>query len=182
MQHKPHPPPHRLPDRPQPLIIEPNAPRPIRTMHVPKRRRQPIDPRRHKLPRLRRRRQQPLQLRLRRIRHPVLPALDPARLRLRRDPPRVAVLDQRFRPRQVFGFVVVRHVDHDAVEAWRYVGCVPDLGGVLRVVEVEGQWDGGGMAGARGEVHEVVRGIGQCPWEEKDHGGGALVFGGVDGG
>ena len=89
MQHQPHAIPNLIPYPPQPVILQLNAPRSILAMHIPKRRRQPVNPRRDKLLALLPRRQHPLQLR--RVRNPVLPAFNPSRFRLCHDPPRMAV-------------------------------------------------------------------------------------------
>ncbi len=54
--------------------------------------------------------------------------------------------------------------------------------GGLRVVEVEGDRDGGGTGGRGGCLGEEGRGVGLCPGEEEDHGWGAFGGGGADGG
>ena len=145
-------------------------------MHVPERRRQPIDTRIRKLPRLVRRRQHPLQIR--RVADAILAPLDPARLRLRRDTPVVAIRRELPRLGQILVLGEMAHVHHDAVEHG-HVGGAPDRRRVLRVVQMQRYGYGGG---ARGEGYQrrEVGGVVERPGEEEQHGGGAEAFGSTD--
>lgn len=174
-----HPVAHGLVDRVQTLVLELDAARAVVAVHVAERGRQPVDARGHELLGLVGRRQQALEVR--RVAHAVLAALDAARLGLGRDAARAAVGHELARESQVLGLLVVRHVDHDAVEAAQ-VGRAPHDLGRLRVVEVHGDGHGGVARGFGGQVHEQPVRVLNRPREEQDHGGGLLSFGGTHGG
>jgi len=106
-----------------------------------------------------------------------LAAVDPAGFRLGRDAQAVAVRDQLFGARQVLGLLVVRHVDHDAVELARPRSVLDPLF-ALRVVEVQAHRHARAAADVRGEVDQVVVRVFLRPGEEQDLAGGVFRFGG----
>lgn len=163
----------------QALVFEPDAAGPVGAVDVAKSGREPVDARGGEVARLRGRRHDGFQLR--RVLDAVLAALDAARLRLARDAPFVAELDQFLRFGQVFGSVVVAHVDHDGVVEARCRGGA-DGGGGLGVVEVQGYGDGRRGGGGGGGLGEEGGGVGLRPGEEEDHGGRGLCGRGADGG
>jgi hypothetical protein len=103
---------------------------PIIPMHIPKSRRQKVNPRIYKRPRLLLSSQQALQIA--RILDAIFPPINPARLRFRRYAFRMEVFRDPRRLLEILFLFVVRHVDHDAVEG--ILGCLQDLVFGLRVV------------------------------------------------
>jgi len=142
-------------------------------MHVPNRGSKEINPRSNKILDLVRAGKNALHSGS--ISHAVFAAFNPARFRFSRNPASVAVRHELLCLRQVFGFLMVRHVDHDGVEGER-VGCQAHEGFVLAVVEVDRDWDCCPRGGVGGGSDEEAVGCCDGPWEHLDDEGGAFLF------
>lgn len=179
VQHEPHFFPYGFVHGVEALVFQLYAPGAVVAVHVSEGGRKPVDARGGELGRFVRCCHDGFEFG--RVHYTVFPACDASGFRFCHYSPLVTVFRELLRQTQVFGFLVVRHVYHDAVITSGVGGVVDGVFG-LGVVEVEGYGDGGCVGGGGGGGGEGVTGVGLRPGEEEDHCWGGFGFGGADGG
>ena len=112
------------------------------------------------------------------IRNPLFPTIDPPALSLHGNSLCVAFPRQTLRLLEVLRFLVMRHVNHDRIDRQRR-DYLADLRFVLRMVDVQRQWDGRALDGMGGRVRQQGK-LRESRWEELDDQGRALCFRGAD--
>jgi hypothetical protein len=167
-------------DRLEAVVFEPDATGAIRAMHVAESRGEELDSSGHEFLGLLWGGENTFEIGC--LRDTIFSALNAPRLGFSTDIPLVKVLHQLLGECEILLLLVMAHIAHDAIETVGNGSRALDQLRSLAMIEVEGNRNGGRVAGLGGSDDEGVAGVLDGPWEQLDDGWRLGGFGGTNSG